>query len=1218
MKMLTKCLVFSILMFLPIWSGAQISITATAGTLTGSYPTLKIAFDAINFGIHQGQISVLITDSTTETVSAVLNGSGGTASYSKVIITPTATAVITGNIAGPVIQLNGADNVTMDGRIGGVGVTRSLTVQNTSTAGGSAVQLNNGITSDTLRYLMLEAIKGTTANSTLNIGSSGSLVTLTVIDNNEILPVAGGVQSTAVSLTTSTTGLYNRIVNNLIHDFFSAGVSLAAPSSLVSGNSIYQTSTVTGTGGTQTYLAATGSFNVISKNFIGGSGPAASGAPATYSGAIFVNGITCTGGSTLPASIDSNIITNFDVNYTLGSGNFNGISLTGGRINVGVNGGNLIGSLTDTSSIRGGGVSGISILQVTSMPDVVTCQNNMIGGLTSKSSVIGINVSSVDSTTISNNIIGGTVPGSLRVHENATLLEGIRLNGAFTFSCFQNNISNLFSYSTNVNTGTLTGISCFITVQGGFGQTYFFRKIIGNQISNLHAVTPSNTNTHGVYINNTSINSGGFYVQHTIRANNVTNLSSNPLSQSSVTSGIHCESSGIFTNGSALITIDSNTINSISSFPLSASNSQSLVLQGIGVKNTGNAAIGVSSNIIYNISGKTTNLQGIAVNNTGYSQMVVQRNTIHGLANSFTGSSTVSGINTTFVRDTVQLSIMANRIYNIINDSSSTSTIAGIIATGSGNPSGLGTGTFHIVNNMITLLPSNNSVYGIWNALPATLARVYYNSVYIGGSTSGLDTSAAFSRVNFAYTTLDIRDNLFLNLRSGGANSHYSLMNGNFLPSVGWNYSNYNDIYSSNPNTAVLWGGSQMSFPSYKAASQKDSCSVSQLVDLVNTTTGDLHLLNTTNNFSLAGINIPSLGINSDIDSNIRHAIPSMGADELLLPFQGAIISASGPTTICQGQSIILISSLPTGNQWLKNGVVMPGMTNDTLVAVLPGSYSVFYAQNCVVNNSNSITVNVIAPVTGPTTPITICKGKSYFFGGQQLTTGGIYKDTVTSAAGCDSIATINLSVTPAIAGPTIPISICSGQSYSFGGQLLTTSGIYKDTLTTASGCDSISTINLAVHYVDLSVAQSQSTLTSSSPGAKQWVDCNNNYASIPGANGSSFTAWASGSYAVIIQEGSCVDTSYCFTLFPLSVHTPSGTTIQVYPNPFEESISVKGLQLKDNIMLVDMIGRVIYQAECTRETESLKTDKLAGGYYILKVTDKKGVMRVNLPVFKK
>lgn len=114
---------------------AQVSVTATAGTATGTYTTVKDAFDAVNLGTHQGAITLSITANTTETATAVLNASGGTASYTSVLVKPATgtTPTITGSNTVAIIKINGADNVTIDGSNNGTN-TRDLTISNTYVA----------------------------------------------------------------------------------------------------------------------------------------------------------------------------------------------------------------------------------------------------------------------------------------------------------------------------------------------------------------------------------------------------------------------------------------------------------------------------------------------------------------------------------------------------------------------------------------------------------------------------------------------------------------------------------------------------------------------------------------------------------------------------------------------------------------------------------------------------------------------------------------------------------------------------------------------------------------------------------------------------------------------------------------------------------------------------------------------------------------------------
>ncbi|MDR6487791.1 hypothetical protein J2799_002296 [Chryseobacterium vietnamense] len=113
---------------------SQVNISATAGTATGTYTTLKGAFDAINAGTHQGAITISITANTTETATASLNASGGATSYTSVAIKPAAgvTAAISGDIASaPLVRIQGS-NITLDGSNTASGTTRDLTLTNTS------------------------------------------------------------------------------------------------------------------------------------------------------------------------------------------------------------------------------------------------------------------------------------------------------------------------------------------------------------------------------------------------------------------------------------------------------------------------------------------------------------------------------------------------------------------------------------------------------------------------------------------------------------------------------------------------------------------------------------------------------------------------------------------------------------------------------------------------------------------------------------------------------------------------------------------------------------------------------------------------------------------------------------------------------------------------------------------------------------------------------
>jgi hypothetical protein len=177
-------------------TAGPIEVQSSGGTTTPTaYGTLKAGFDAIIAGTHTGSISVEICGNTTETATAALTASGLAAtSYTDVTIRPVGGArIIEGSIVGAIIRLNGADNVTIDGRQGGAGTARDLTVRNNNTSAATAaiwlssVAAGNGASNNIIRNLEIAA--GQTANvgtnATFGVIQSGTAISVTSADGND-------------------------------------------------------------------------------------------------------------------------------------------------------------------------------------------------------------------------------------------------------------------------------------------------------------------------------------------------------------------------------------------------------------------------------------------------------------------------------------------------------------------------------------------------------------------------------------------------------------------------------------------------------------------------------------------------------------------------------------------------------------------------------------------------------------------------------------------------------------------------------------------------------------------------------------------------------------------------------------------------------------------------------------------------------------------------
>lgn len=91
----------------------------------------------------------------------------------------------------------------------------------------------------------------------------------------------------------------------------------------------------------------------------------------------------------------------------------------------------------------------------------------------------------------------------------------------------------------------------------------------------------------------------------------------------------------------------------------------------------------------------------------------------------------------------------------------------------------------------------------------------------------------------------------------------------------------------------------------------------------------------------------------------------------------------------------------------------------------------------------------------------TVAACNQYEWNGKVYTESGIYKDTLLSILGCDSIVTLYLTVNKSV---TNEISITACDHYTWtNGVTYTTSGVYYDSLHTIHGCDSIEVLNLTI-----------------------------------------------------------------------------------------------------------------------------------------------------------
>jgi hypothetical protein len=575
-KMMLLCLL--VLSFIAHKTMAQVTVANSTGA-DGNYTTLKLAFDAINAQSTQAgnNITISITANTTETASAVLN-QPTTSSWASLTISPSggAARTISGAIAAgsPLIDLNGADNVTINGLNSG---SNSLTITNTTvsaTAGTSTLRFQNDATSNTITNC---SINGATTATNMGVIVFGAGI-VTGNDNNNInncnIADASGtfplnsIVSTGTSAAIDNSG--NTLNANNISNYFSAtalssGIlltNLGNSTWTITNNKLFQTATRNYTLlNTHNGISVqTGNGYVITGNTIGYATSTGTGT-YTMTGIGRFIGINLGVGTTTATSVQSNTITAISLTTSStvlvnANGVLCGINVTGGNVNIGTVTGNTIGGSTGTGllsvlcTLSRGAIVGIH----TSSTGNVDIRNNIMGGLSSTGNaaaiaggLAGIRCSAVAGTvaglTITNNTIGNTtannmVAGISGVTTGTSGVSGIEIvNNIIVvapITISNNIIQNLASFA--------RGVSSFIrgvmTATGGTNSTYL---VTGNTITKLTTASTLVGITNGGAAQGIYCGTG---TNNVISQNTVSNISTtNTGTTNIVAAGITCADS---------------------------------------------------------------------------------------------------------------------------------------------------------------------------------------------------------------------------------------------------------------------------------------------------------------------------------------------------------------------------------------------------------------------------------------------------------------------------------------------------------------------------------------------------------------------------------------------------------------------------------------------------------------------------------------------------
>ncbi len=241
----------------------------------------------------------------------------------------------------------------------------------------------------------------------------------------------------------------------------------------------------------------------------------------------------------------------------------------------------------------------------------------------------------------------------------------------------------------------------------------------------------------------------------------------------------------------------------------------------------------------------------------------------------------------------------------------------------------------------------------------------------------------------------------------------------------------------------------------------------------------------------------------------------------------------------------------------------------------------------------------VLPPITAAVNAA-ICEGSAYLFNGLEIFDAGIYTDTLSSATGCDSTVTLMLDVLQSYY-QELTETICEGSTIVFNGNEIDSAGEYTAIYLNSAGCDSTVILHLSVTTVGGTVMQSNDTLYAIGEGTVYWILCESGLP-IPSADQPIFVPEVSGVYAAVFTNGNCTDTTDC-SFYTGTVKPKDRVEVFLFPNPASNEVTVEAKNtLFPAIIELRSPGGILIERKEFVYSVTLQTEHIPAGIYFLTI----------------
>ena len=517
----------------------------------------------------------------------------------------------------------------------------------------------------------------------------------------------------------------------------------------------------------------------------------------------------------------------------------------------------------------------------------------------------------------------------------------------------------------------------------------------------------------------------------------------------------------------------------------------------------------------------------------------------------------------------------------------------------------------------LTAIPKNGATFVRWNDGNTENPR-----------TVTITTDTTFTAIfgGHATYTVSVEPNnpAMGSVTGGGTFDDGSATTISATPFTGYHFVSWNDGNADNPRTVTV-----ESNITYTAVFAPNIYSVT--AEVQNPSMGSVNgggSYNYNSNVTLTAMPNSCSRFVSWTDGNTENprTITVISDTTLTAVFERVDYAGSITAAICEGSTYA----------WNGSDISEAGTYTQTLQAV----------NGCDSTVTLTLTVN---PVASTTLSATICEGSVYTENGFNASEAGTYTQTLQTINGCDSIVTLTLTVNP-VANTTLSAAICEGSTYTENGFNESETGIYTQNLQTVNGCDSIVTLNLTVSTVinnDITAAICEgSTYTEngfnvSEPGTYTQnlqsvngcdsvvtltltvnptynitIDANINEGETYEENG--FSESEAGTYVHTLQSEFGCDSVITLNLTvnsSLNDVVASAIEVSLYPNPAQSFVNMElsGEASETMVQLFDIHGKILrtYTLENGKKTLRIDLDGLpAACYYLHIISDNRVVVK--------